>query len=96
MSATRLSTDRILEELGKMDERPWPEWKHGRPITAVQLARALRPFRIRPKTVREQRDTFKGYDRDDCVDAWARYLPAEEVAPEQPASAAGDDGGFID
>ena len=103
LGATRLGTDRILKELGEMDERPWPEWKAGKPITAVQLSRALRPFSIRPKTVRQRQQTFKGYDWDDFVEAWERYLPlAAETgtAIKPPPAATSDDpdsaGGIID
>ena len=42
-----LSTEGILKSLTTMDERPWPEWKKGKPITARQLAAFSGPIRPR-------------------------------------------------
>jgi hypothetical protein len=79
MSATQMSSEEIVKRLGEMEDRPWPEWRQGKPMTKVQLAVALRPFGIRPSgTIRYGRgasDTGKGYHRDAFVEAWARYLP---------------------
>ena len=74
--ATRLETARVIEELGGMEERPWPEWRQGKPMTATQLARALAPFGVRPQTIRFEGESrvAKGYYRDTFADAWTRYL----------------------
>lgn len=69
-------------ELGKMEESPWQEWRQGKPITPNQLATLLRPYGIRPGTVRQGNATAKGYYREAFDDAWARYLP-----PSPPAGA---------
>lgn len=76
MSAQRLGSAYIVEHLGKMEERPWAEWRNGKPITAPQLARALAPFGIRPGTIRTGLDTARGYHKDAFEEAWARYLPS--------------------
>jgi Protein of unknown function (DUF3631)/Domain of unknown function (DUF3854) len=86
-----ISTEDLLKLLGEMDERPWPEWNRGKPITAVQLSRILKPFGIRPKTIRVGIKTFKGYDFADCTDAFKRYLPRrrqnnDDEEPEPPHS----------
>jgi hypothetical protein len=60
-----------------MDDRPWPEWRQGKPMTAVQLATALRPFRIRPTTIRVGQQTPKGYLKAAFEEAWSRYLGAD-------------------
>lgn len=75
----RLSSQDILAELHTMEERPWPEWSRGKPITATGLARLLKPLRIAPGTVRDGGAVFKGYLRDWFSDAWRRYLPSESV-----------------
>ena len=72
---TRLPSADIIAALGDMEERPWPEWKGGKPITPTQLARALRPFNVRPQNIRDGTDVFKGYTKDSFTEAWARYLP---------------------
>jgi hypothetical protein len=80
----RMPSKELVAALGDMDTRPWPEWKAGKPITANQLARALKTFRVRPTTYRPAGSdvVVKGYIRDDFTAAWNRYLPAD------PASAA--------
>lgn len=70
----RLSSSEICEALARMEDRPWPEWKVGRPMTARQLARVLTPFKIGPKQVRFASGTTSGYHRDQFSDAWGRYL----------------------
>ncbi|MBX6747556.1 MAG: DUF3631 domain-containing protein, partial [Acetobacteraceae bacterium] len=80
-SATQLPSARIVEHLGTLEERPWPEWRHGRPMTAPQLARALAPFGIRPGTIRTGRTTAKGYYKESFAEAWTRYLPQENSSP---------------
>jgi putative DNA primase/helicase len=71
-----LFTAKILAALSKRDDRPWPEWKAGKPITARQMAAMLKPFDIATNnTIRRGAERRKGYRRDDFVDAWARYLP---------------------
>ena len=39
--ADRLSSEELCRELGKMEDRPWGEWRHGFPIRPAQLARLL-------------------------------------------------------
>jgi len=82
------STEALLAGLNAMADRPWPEWSHGKPLTARGLARLLKPFGIGPKTVRlSPTNTPKGYDRADFEDAFSRYLPAEKATAPQPAPA---------
>lgn len=78
-TATALFSADLVRRLGGMEGRPWPEWKQGKPMTANQLARALAPFGVRPRTVRAGAETAKGYHREDFEDAWGRYLPAEDA-----------------
>jgi hypothetical protein len=83
MSALRLTSADIVERLGQMEERPWPEWRQGKPLTAPQLARALAPFGIRPATIRTGSTTAKGYHREQFDEAWSRYLlPAPSTSAE--------------
>jgi hypothetical protein len=76
----RMSSGQILSDLWGMKERPWPEFRHGKPLNAAQLARLLRPFGIRPVTIRlGEHDTPKGYHREAFAEAWQRYLPPEDT-----------------
>ncbi len=77
-NATRLPSTTICEVLAGMEDRPWPEWKNSKPITARQLAVLLKPFRIKPRARREGGDVFKGYHLDDFKEAFSSYLPSDD------------------
>jgi putative DNA primase/helicase len=81
LSATRLPSAQIVERLTRLEDRPWSEFRNGRPITPPQLAAALRPFGVRPVTIRTGTETAKGYHRDALAEAWERYLtPAHTLS----------------
>jgi putative DNA primase/helicase len=87
--AARSETDRLrsaemAEVLGAMENRPWSEWRNGKPITPAALARLLAPFGITPGTKRDGESTFKGYLLSDFTEAFATYLPDQTVTPSQP------------
>jgi putative DNA primase/helicase len=74
-----LFTKEILADLVKRDDRPWSEWKNGKPITGRQIAALLKPLGITTnQTVRRGIDHDKGYRRKDMEDAFERYLPASQ------------------
>jgi putative DNA primase/helicase len=91
----KLPTHQLLSALHRIEERPWPEYGRARkPMSAMQLARLLRPFRIRSVTIRPYDDdeTVKGYRRQPIELAYTRYAesPDAAVTPSQPAGKAGD------
>lgn len=62
----------LLERLHAIDEAPWGDW-YGRPLSARDLARLLRPFGVRSKNVKVAGSVVKCYRRADLEDAWQRY-----------------------
>ncbi len=82
----KLPSQRICEELGKREDRPWPEYRNGQPISPVQLAKLLKPFDITPRAVRVGLDSLRGYHLEQFADAFARYLPP----PDESATPATD------
>jgi putative DNA primase/helicase len=73
------STD-LVAALTAIDDHPWPEWKHGKPMTAVQLARQLAPFNIGPKSIRvADHLVVKGYETLLFEETFARYLPKDSI-----------------
>lgn len=82
--ADRLPSADIVESLGAMEDRPWPEWRGGKPITTRGLAKLLDPFGIAPTTIRTYTNVSKGYHRASFNDAFARYLPNLSVTTLQP------------
>jgi hypothetical protein len=85
--ADALYSTTVLERLHKLDEAPWADW-YGHPLRARELATLLRPYDLRPRSVREGGTgrPLKGYARADLHDAWRRYLPP----PTHPAHPAPD------
>jgi putative DNA primase/helicase len=83
-----LFSEELVEALGKMENRPWPEWKAGKPISKVQVARLLSQFRIRPDDVRRGQRVAKGYTRDKFRDAFKRYLAPPWPPEPEPEYAA--------
>ena len=76
----KISSKTLAEKLGAMIDRPWPEWKNGKPITERGVAKLLGPFSVGPKTIRIAETTAKGYLASSFADAWVRYL-----APDDPS-----------
>lgn len=72
--ADRLSSNMVTLALSQMEERPWADWVHGKPLTANRLARLLRPFGVGPKTIRLKDAVIKGYEQDQFTEVWDRYL----------------------
>ena len=82
----RVPSSELAIALGAMENRPWSEWRNGKPITPAALARLLGPFEIIPGTRRDGDRTFKGYLRVDFTEVFATYLPDETVTASQPNS----------
>jgi hypothetical protein len=70
----KLFGQEIVEKLASMEERPWAEWKHGKPLTTTSLARLLKPFDIRSKRIHIGEVQQRGYEREWFNDAFSRYL----------------------
>jgi putative DNA primase/helicase len=56
-------SEEIIEALNRMEHRPWPEWRQGKPMTARQLAKLLEPFDIAPRQHRQGDANRRGYPR---------------------------------
>ena len=73
----KVSSADLVARLVVIDSRPWPEWKHGKPITQRQVAKLLTAFKVKSRTIRlDGGATPKGYLVADFDDAFARYLPS--------------------
>jgi putative DNA primase/helicase len=80
LDADRLSGARLTAKLIEMEDRKWPTWNKGKPITQHQLARRLRPYGVISQPIRDGEEVFKGYWRAAFDDASARYLPSSGVS----------------
>lgn len=79
----RIATSELIAELVMLDDRPWLEWRHGRPLTAQSLGRLLKPFGVRSRAWRVG-GYARGYFREDVEAAAARYAPATEIQAATP------------
>lgn len=73
----RIKSEDLVQNLCRLEGRPWPEWRNGKPMTASALAKQLGKFRIKPKTMRFENGTAKGYTFGDFDDAFRRYLSSD-------------------
>lgn len=81
----KLASTYLVDRLIEMEERPWPEFRRAKPVTARQIASLLRPFGIVRGTRRDGSDTFKGYELSQFSSAFSRYLADLSVTRSQPA-----------
>src|SRR5262249_37113562 len=88
-----LFTREILAGLNANETRPWPEYKHGKPLTDRQLATLLKAYKVRPRTVRRGTETEKGYKMEWFNAPFAAYPPPQPVTASQPGIPATFDAG---
>jgi Protein of unknown function (DUF3631) len=71
----RISSAGLLTKLNALEESGWGGWHDGKGLTARDLAGRLKAYGIRPRGVRlSDGSTPNGFQREDFVDAFARYL----------------------
>ena len=73
-----ISTQELLSKLHALEERPWPTWSCGNPMTPHALAKLLNGFGI----VSRSNGQFRGYTHSRFDDAWVRYEVVAGVAPQ--------------
>jgi hypothetical protein len=79
-----LTSKAIVEALGKLEDRPWVEWKRGKPLTQRQLSVLLKPFEIKPQQLWTEDKNERGYRLQQFEDAFARYLPDTPLRSARP------------
>jgi hypothetical protein len=94
----QLPSSNILARLNQDDEAPWKRANNGTGLDAHELAKHLRDFQVRPRSLYWHTSNWpaeswgpypvggiaKGYPRVKLEDAWARYL-ASPVGPPTPS-----------
>jgi putative DNA primase/helicase len=92
-AADRLSSEAVCTALEHMEDRPWAEWRQGKPLSKVQLANRLKGFGVRPATIRLDDDrTAKGYRLEQFQEAFDRYLGPQGVTPSQSPETGANEG----
>ena len=85
-----MQTEAILGALHGIVELPWADIK-GKPLNDRGLASRLRPYGIKPKVLRIDHATPRGYTRQDFYDAWLRYLGPPHYGSATSATTATND-----
>jgi hypothetical protein len=73
----------LVNDLINREERPWGEWRHGRPLTAQSIAKLLRPFDVKQRPTRAGTQVFRAYHREDVEAAFERYAAQPPKKPLQ-------------
>jgi hypothetical protein len=69
----RIASNELVMKLVAIEGAPWSEWQ-GTPITANWLARALKPFEVRPEQLWMDDANIRGYRLSQFEDLFLRYL----------------------
>jgi hypothetical protein len=83
----RISSHGLVYWLNQFTDRPWHDLPglrsadggRRKEVTELWLAQQLRPYGIRPKTIRISDKTAKGYLQEDMLEIFQRYIPRSEV-----------------
>jgi hypothetical protein len=86
----RISSKLLIEELLALDDGMWGDWRGPnddrppRKLNQSELSRLLRPFFIRPRTIRPAQGgpTSRGYMRAWFESAWAAYCPPADTSTQ--------------
>ena len=90
----KLFSATITERLIEIEGRPWAEYRRGKPLSKNQLARLLRRFKIKSKSIRIGTDTGKGYHLDDFAESFDRFLSEEPLAKRNSVTKPDDKSDF--
>lgn len=66
----RVSSADLVRALCGFEDAPWADDR----LDALTLARMLRPFDVRPRSIRIGETVLRGYNREDFTDPFNRYL----------------------
>ena len=83
-NADKIPSAELVDLLVAHEDRPWFEWRRGKPLTQNSLSRLLKPYHITPGTIRmSDHYTPKGFKLSSFNDAFTRYL---SISPQQTAT----------
>jgi len=76
----RIASAEIVSELMQLEDRPWMEWRHGKPISAQSVARLMKPFGIQATVKKLGGISTRVYLRSEVDAAAARYTASTRNA----------------
>lgn len=81
----QISSENLVDQLNKIEESSWDG------INTRRLASSLKPFGIKPSTIRIGDKTPKGYRKSDFSDTFSRYLSWDSMRSATSATPASND-----
>lgn len=86
-SGDQMPSRDLVAQLVELETGPWgaphPDW--GRELTPIALAKLLKPYGVRPRSIRiSRRENPNGYRWVDLNEAWQRYLPEAADTADSP------------
>ena len=75
------ASQEVADALATMEDRPWSEWRHGKPITPNAIARLLKRFKIHPTQHRRgpaSEEKIRGYTLEQFARSFSQYLGSTE------------------
>lgn len=80
-----LSSQLIVDQLAKMEDRPWPEFSNGKPISPRGVAKLLKEFKIFPRQVKVGERKLNGYRPEQFIGTFKRYLSPDVQGSSAPS-----------
>ena len=77
----RLPSQTLVKKLVAMEERPWAEFSHGKPLNPNLLARMLKDFDVHTRQAKAGSKNLKHYFLEDLAPLFERYLNKESGSP---------------
>jgi hypothetical protein len=75
----RMFSRDLVKALSSYTDRPWVELRRGKALTETWLAQQLRPYGVKPKTIRIGEELGKGYVQEEMLETFRRYIPKPEL-----------------
>ena len=82
----RIFSRDLVAGLNGSADRPWAMMRPGNAISEIWLPQQLRPYGIRPRTIRSGASTAKGYIKDEFTEIFRRCIPRSAVEAYLAAS----------
>ncbi|SDJ15040.1 putative DNA primase/helicase [Lutimaribacter saemankumensis] len=73
----RIASSEIVADLIGLEDRPWAEWRHGKPLTSTTVAKLMKPFGIKAKVLKLNGTSTRVYLRSEVEAAAARYTASK-------------------
>jgi len=74
LNGDRILSSELVRRLLAIEDAPWQTYGYGKGLNQNSLARMLKHFKVRPKTIRIRDDRAKGYDSKQFEEPFERYL----------------------